>query len=164
MKSKPKSDQSTALPPEQASGDLHRHFCSSHGGPAARSWWDATSLRRQASRGLQAPRQESRGRRQAAETNVDTGLAVASPAGGRCPLNRFSRDLRSSLLQPPAPTDGAGSAVPSRDRTPLRFAAAKRSRGAGQRASGFHSQPLPASPANRALEEEEEEQEFEFFI
>ncbi|KAM6389317.1 protein FAM124B isoform 1-T4 [Pluvialis apricaria] len=157
MKSKTKSDQSAALTPEQAGGDLHRHFCSSHSGPAARPWWDATSLRRQASSKLQASRQESRTRRQAAETNVDTGLTVASPASGRCPLNCFSRDLRSILLQPPAPTDGAGSAVPSQDRTPLRFAAAKRSKGAGQRASGFHSQPLRASPANRA---EEEEQEF----
>ncbi|XP_009888055.1 PREDICTED: protein FAM124B [Charadrius vociferus] len=144
MKSKTRSDQRTALPPEQASGDLHRHFCSSHSGPATRPWWDAPSLRRQASSKLQAPRQESRGRRQAAETNVDTGLPVASPASGS--------------PQPPAPTDGAGGTMPSQDRTPLRFAAAKRSKGAGQRASGSHSQPLPASPANRA--EEEEEQEF----
>ncbi|XP_075014299.1 protein FAM124B [Calonectris borealis] len=158
-KGKTKSDQSEAPTHEQASSDLHRHFCSSHSGPVAPSWWDATSLRRQASSKLQASLRESRVRRQAAETNVDTGLAVANPASGRCPLNRFSRDLRSSLLQPRAPTDGAGSALPSQDRTQLLFAAAKRSKGAGQRALGFHSQTPRASAANRAEEEEEE-----FFI
>ncbi|XP_052660467.1 protein FAM124B [Harpia harpyja] len=158
-KGKPKSDQSEALTPEQASGDLHRHFCSSHRGPATRSWWDATSLRRQASSKPQASLQESSIRQQAAETNVDTGLTVANPASGRCLLNRFSRDLRSSLLQPRAPMDGASSAVPCQDRTQLLFAAAKRSEGAGQRASGFHLQTPRASPANRVEDDDEE-----FFI
>ncbi|XP_074009889.1 protein FAM124B isoform X2 [Numenius arquata] len=161
MKGKPKSDQSKALTPEQAASDLHRHFCSSHSGPGARWQWDATSLRRQGSSKLRASLQESRARRQVAETNVDTGLAVAAnPASGRCPLNHFSRDLRSSLLQPRAPTDGAGSAASSQDRTPLLLAAAKGSRGTGQRASGCHSQTLPGSPTDRAEDEEEEE----FFI
>uniref|UniRef100_A0A8C3JKM5 Family with sequence similarity 124 member B n=1 Tax=Calidris pygmaea TaxID=425635 RepID=A0A8C3JKM5_9CHAR len=160
MKGKPKSDQSKALTPDQAGSDLRRHFCSSHSGPAAR-WhrWDATSLRRQGSSKLQASLQESRAGRQAAETNVDTGLTVANPASGRCPLNHFCRDLRSSLLQPPAPREGAGSAVSSRDRTPLLLAPAKRSRGAGQRASGCHPLTLWGSPTSRAEEEEEE-----FFI
>ncbi|XP_010293085.1 PREDICTED: protein FAM124B [Phaethon lepturus] len=159
MKGKTKADQSEALTPAQAGGDLHRLFCSSRSGPAAPPWWDATSLRRRANSKLQASLRESRVRQQAAETNVDTGLAVANPASGRCPLSRFSRDLRSSLLQPPAPTDGASSAVPSQDRTQPPFAAARRSKGAGQRASGFHSQALRASPVNGAEDEEEE-----FFI
>nr|XP_010307300.1 PREDICTED: protein FAM124B [Balearica regulorum gibbericeps] len=158
-KGKTESDQSKALTPEQASSDLHRCFCSSHSGPAAPSWWDATSLRRQASTKLQASLQESRVCRRAAETNVDTGLAVVNPASGRCPLNCFSRDLRSSLLQPRAPAGRAGSAVPSQDRTQLPFAAAKRSKGAGQRALDLHLQTPRASPASRAEDEEEE-----FFI
>ncbi|KAM6198647.1 protein FAM124B [Sarcoramphus papa] len=159
MTGKTKSDQSEALTPEQAGSDLHRHFCSSHSGPAARLWWEATSLRRQASSKPHASLQESRVRRQAAETNVDTGLAVANPASGHCPLNRFSRDLRSSLLQPRAPMDGSGSAVPSQDRTQLLLAAARKSKGAEQRALGFHWQTPRASPANRVEDEEEE-----FFI
>uniref|UniRef100_A0A8C0IIB3 Family with sequence similarity 124 member B n=1 Tax=Bubo bubo TaxID=30461 RepID=A0A8C0IIB3_BUBBB len=150
---------SQTLTPEQASCDLHRQFCSSHGGGAAWSWWDATSLRRQVSSKLQASLPENRVHRQAAETNVDTGLTVANPASGRCPLSRFSRDLRSSLLQPRAPMDGASSPLPSQDRSQLLFAAAKRHKGAGQRASGFHSQTAGASPANRAEDDEEE-----FFI
>ncbi|XP_009817603.1 protein FAM124B [Gavia stellata] len=157
-KGKTKSDRSEALTPEQARGDLHRYL-SSHSGPAAPSWWDATSLRRRASSKLRASLQERDVRRQAAETNVDTGLAVANAASSRCPLNCFSRDLRSSLLQPRAPTDGASNAVPSQDRTQLPFAAAKRSKGAGQRAVGFHSQTPRASPASGTEEEEEE-----FFI
>ncbi|KAM7107508.1 protein FAM124B [Ciconia maguari] len=158
-KGKTKSEQSEALTCEQARGDFHRLFCSSHSGPAAPSWWDATSLHRQASSELQASLQESRVRRQAAETNVDTGLAVANPVRGRCPLSRFSRDLWSSLLLPRAPTVGAGSALPSQDGTQLLFAAAKRSKAARQRASGFRSQTPRARPANRAEDEEEE-----FFI
>ncbi|XP_014816130.1 PREDICTED: protein FAM124B isoform X2 [Calidris pugnax] len=160
MKGKPKSDQSKALTSEKAGSDLHRHFCSSHSGPAAR-WhgWDATSLRRQGSSKLRASLQESRAGGQAPETNVDTGLAVVTPASGCCPLNHFSRDLRSSLLQPPAPTEGNGSTVSWRDRTPLLLAPAKRSRGTGQRASGCHSVTLRGSPTSRAEEEEEE-----FFI
>ncbi|XP_074448449.1 protein FAM124B isoform X2 [Larus michahellis] len=159
-KAKPKSDQSKAHIPEEASGDLHRHFCPSHSGPSPRWWWDAASLRRQASSKLQASLRESRLHRQAAETNVDTGLAVANPASGLCPLNRFSRDLRSSLLQPRAPADVAGSAASSRDRTPIPLAAPQRSKGAGRRASGCQEQTLRASPTGRAQEEEEEE----FFI
>ncbi|XP_010083192.1 PREDICTED: protein FAM124B [Pterocles gutturalis] len=158
-KGRTKSDQSKVLTPEQASGDPHRHFCASFSGPAASSWWDVTSLHRRASSKSRASLQESRVRRQAAETNVDTGLAVVNPASGRCPLNCFSRDLRSSLLQLPAPWDGAGSALPAEDRTQLLFAAAKRGKGAGQRASGFRSQTPRTSPANRAEDEEEE-----FFI
>nr|XP_009503083.1 PREDICTED: protein FAM124B [Phalacrocorax carbo] len=158
-KGKTKSDRSKALTPEQAGGDLHRHVRSPHGGPAAPSRWDATALHRQVSRELQASLQESRVHQQAVETNVDTGLAMANPASGRCPLTCFSRDLRSSLLQPRAPMDGAGSTMPSQDRTQLLFAASKRSKGAGQRASGFHSQTPQASRANR-----EEEEEEEFFI
>ncbi|CAM9316604.1 unnamed protein product [Bubo scandiacus] len=159
VKGKTKLDTSEALTPEQASRDLHRQFCSSHGGGAAWSWWDATSLRRQVSSKLQASLPENRVRWQAAETNVDTGLTVANPASGRCPLSRFSRDLRSSLLQPRAPMDGASSPLPSQDRSQLLFAAAKRHKGAGQRASGFHSQTAGASPANRAEDDDEE-----FFI
>ncbi|KAM9275076.1 protein FAM124B [Cariama cristata] len=158
-KGKTKSDQSEACTPEQGGGDLRRHFCCSRSGPAARLWWEAPSLRRQVSSKLQPSPQESPVCRQAAETSVDTGLAVANPASGCCLLSHFSRDLRSSLLQPPAPTDGAGSTVPSPGRTQLLLAAAKRSKGAGQRASGFHSQTPRASPANRAEDEEEE-----FFI
>ncbi|XP_075273431.1 protein FAM124B [Opisthocomus hoazin] len=156
VKDKTKSDQSEALTPVQAGGDLHRHLCSSRSGPAARSWWDATStsLHRQASL------QESHVHRQAAETNVDTGLAVEGPASSCCPLNRFSRDLQSSLLRPRAPTGGAGSTVPTQGRTQLPCAAATRSKGAGQRASGFHLQTPWASPASRAGDDEEEE----FFI
>ncbi|XP_068262544.1 protein FAM124B [Nyctibius grandis] len=156
-KGKTKSDQSEAHSPEQAGGDLHRQV--SCGGGPAQSWWDAPSLRRQASSKLQTSLQESRIRWQAAETNVDTGLTVVNPASGRCPLNHFSRDLRSSLLQPRATTDGAGSAVPSQDGTQPPSAAARRTKEAGQRALGFHSRTLRASPANRAEEEEEE-----FFI
>ncbi|XP_009955569.1 PREDICTED: protein FAM124B [Leptosomus discolor] len=156
IQGKTKPDQSRALSPEQASGDLHRHFCSSHIGPAARWWWDATSLHRQASSKLQASLQESRVPWQAAETNVDTGLAVANPAGGPCPPDTKKR---SSLLQLRASPGGAGSAVPSQDRAQLLFAAARRSKGAGQRASGFQSRTLRASPTNRAEDEEEE-----FFI
>lgn len=148
MKGRTKLDQS------KAGGDLQRPSCASHSGPAARPWWDwdATSLCRQASNKLQVSPQESRERRWAAETNVDTGLAVANPASGRCPLNRFSRDLQSSLLQLRAPTDGA---ISTQDRTRLLFAAAKRSKGAGNRVSGFPWQMLQASPAGRAEEEEE---------
>ncbi|KAM6305173.1 protein FAM124B [Aegotheles albertisi] len=159
MKGKTKSDQRKALTPEQAGGDLPRHFCSPPSGSAARWWWDAPSLRRQASTKLQASLQESRVHRQAAETNVDTGLAVGNPASGRCLLNRFSRDLWSSLPQPRAPMDGASSTLPSPDRTQLLLAAAKRCQGAGQRASGFFPLTLQASPASRAEKEEEE-----FFI
>nr|XP_009918896.1 PREDICTED: protein FAM124B [Haliaeetus albicilla] len=68
-------------------------------------------------------------------------------------------DLRSSLLQPRAPVDGASGAVPCQDRTQLLFAAAKRSERERQRASGFHLQTPRASPANRAEDDEEE-----FFI
>ncbi|XP_010116677.1 PREDICTED: protein FAM124B [Chlamydotis macqueenii] len=75
----------------------------------------------------------------------------------RCPLNVFSRDLRSSLLHLRAPMDGAGEAVPSRDRTQL---APKRSNRAGPRASGCRLQTRRACPTNRAEDEEEEE----FFI
>ncbi|XP_017677760.1 PREDICTED: protein FAM124B [Lepidothrix coronata] len=159
VKGKTKSDQNEVLAPEQAGGDLHRHLCSSHSVPAARWWWDAPSLRRQVSSRMRAPPQESHRRRRATETNVDTGLAVVSPVSGRCPLNHFSRALRSSLLQLQAPRDGAGSALPSQDRTQLPFAAAERSQGAGQRALGCHSHTPQASPANRAEDEEEE-----FFI
>lgn len=151
-KGKTKSDQSEAFSAEQAGGELHRHFCSPHSAPAARSWWDVTSLRRRASSKLQASFQESRGHRQAPETNVDTGLTVVNAAGGRCPLDRFPRELRSCLLQPPAPRDGAG-------RTQLPFAAAESAKGAGQRAPGFPLQTPRPSPAGRAEENEEE-----FFI
>lgn len=152
MKGRTKLDQS------EAGGDFHRPFCTSHSGQAAWPWWDwdATSLSGQASSKLQTSLQESRERQRAAEINVDTGLAVANPVSGRCPLNRFSRDLRSSLLQPQAPMDTASS---TRDRTQLLFAAAKRSKGARHRASGFPWQTLQDSPAGRAKEEEEE-----FFI
>ncbi|KAM6326496.1 protein FAM124B [Podargus strigoides] len=159
-KGKTQSGRSEALTPEQAGSDLHRHFCSSAHRPAARPWWDATSLRRQASSKLRASLPESRVRRQAPETNVDTGLAVANPASGRCPLNPFSRDLRSSRLQPRAVMDGDSSTLPSRDRTQLPLAAAKRGKGAGQRALGFRWQTLRASPANRVEDDDEEE----FFI
>ncbi|KAK2538286.1 Fam124b [Columba guinea] len=151
-KGKTKCDQSEALTPEQASSDLHRHFCSSHRAPAARSWWDVTSLHRRVSSKLQASFQESRVRRQALETNVDTGLTMVNSASGRCPLDRFPRELRSCLLQPPVPGDGAS-------RTQLPFAAAKSTEGAGQRAPGFPLQTPQPSPAGRAEENEEE-----FFI
>ncbi|KAJ7409889.1 protein FAM124B [Willisornis vidua] len=159
VKGKPKADRSEVLAPEQAGGDLHRHFCSSHSVPAARSRWEAASLCRQGSSKTQVPPQESRPRRRATETNVDTGLAVSGPGNGRCPLNHFSRALRSSLLQLQDTTDGASSALPSQDRPQLLFAAAKRSKGEGQRTLSFHSQTPRASPANRAEDEEEE-----FFI
>ncbi|XP_037263186.1 protein FAM124B isoform X1 [Falco biarmicus] len=158
-KGKIKSDHSEALIPEQAGGELHRHFCSSHSGPAARPWWEATPLRRRASSKQQASRQESHVPRHTAETNVDTGLAVANAVSGRCPLNRFSRDLRSSLFQLRAATDGASSTMPTPGRTQLLSAAAKRSKGAGQSAAASPSQPPQASIANRAEDEEEE-----FFI
>ncbi|XP_071607898.1 protein FAM124B [Heliangelus exortis] len=157
-KGKPKGDQSKALPPQQAGGGLPRHCCSPLSGPAARWWGDAPSLRRQAGTQLQTSLQESRVHREPPETNVDTGLAVRKPGSGRCRLHSFSRDLRSSLLRPPAPRDGAGRAL---DRTQLPLAAAKRSQGAGQRAAGLLPPTLRDSPANRAAEEEEEE---EFFI
>ncbi|KAM6258116.1 protein FAM124B [Porphyrio hochstetteri] len=152
-----KPDRSQALTPEQAGSDLHRHLYSSHGGPAARSWWDVTSVHRQTSSKLQASLQECRVPRQAAETNVDTGLAVVSPANGRCPLRCFSRMLHSSLLQP---RSAPGSAVPSQTRARLPPAAARRSTGAGQRARNFHLQIPWASPASRAQDGDEEE----FFI
>ncbi|XP_069720845.1 protein FAM124B isoform X1 [Phaenicophaeus curvirostris] len=159
-KGKTTSDQSRVCTPAQAGTDLHRHFWSSPSGPAVRSWWDATSLHRQASRKLQASLRETCICLQAAETNVDTGLAVANPASGRCVLNHFSRDLQSSLLQPQAPTGGAGNTVASQDSTQLPFAAAKTSKGAGPRASRFYSKTLWANPTSRAEDEEEEE----FFI
>lgn len=100
--------------------------------------------------------QESRAHRLPAETNVDTGLAVGSPAGGRCPLRRFPRDLRS-LLQPPA-LGAASIALPTPDSTwPLSLAA--KSKGAGQRALGFCLQTPRVSTGTRPEEEEEE-----FFI
>ncbi|XP_009999917.1 PREDICTED: protein FAM124B [Chaetura pelagica] len=150
VKSKTKSEPSEALTAEQAGGGLFRHFSSPPSGPAGRWCWDAPSLRRQGSTQLQASLQESRVRRQAPETNVDTGLVVPNPSSSPCPLHRFSRDLRSSLLQPPVPTDG-----PSPDRTQLLLAAARRSKGAGQRGSVLLPPMLQASPTNRVEEEEE---------
>ncbi|XP_009895892.2 protein FAM124B [Dryobates pubescens] len=152
-----KPDQHDSLTPEQAVGDLHRPSCSSHSYPAAWCWldWDVPSLRRQARSRLQASLQESCTGHQAAETNVDTGLAVVSSVSGPCPLNHFSRDLRSSLLQPPAPTDRAASTLPSQDRSRLLLATA-RTQGA-HRASSLQT-PRTCS-TNRAEDEEEE-----FFI
>ncbi|XP_054241959.1 protein FAM124B [Indicator indicator] len=157
MKGRIKPDQSDTLTIEQAVGDLHRPFCSSHSCPAAWSWWDwdTPPLCRQARSKLQASLQESHPGQQAAETNVDTGLAVVSAVSGHCPLNRFPRDLWSSLLQPPAPTDRGTSAVASRGRTRL-LLAATRTQGA-QRASNL--QTPRTSSTNRAEDDDEE-----FFI
>ncbi|XP_010012084.1 PREDICTED: protein FAM124B, partial [Nestor notabilis] len=44
-KGRTKPDQRKPLTPDPASGDLHRHFCSSLGAAAAWPWWEATSLR-----------------------------------------------------------------------------------------------------------------------
>ncbi|KAM9378400.1 protein FAM124B [Phaethornis superciliosus] len=156
-KGKPKCDQSQALTPQDAGGGIPRHCCSPLSSPPARWWGDAPSLRRQAGTQLQTSLQESRVRREPPETNVDTGLAVMNPGSGGCRLHSFSRALRSSLLQPPAPTGGPGGAL---GRTQVPLAAARRSRGAGQKAVGFLPKTLRDSPANRAGEEEEEE----FFI
>ncbi|XP_068810563.1 protein FAM124B [Struthio camelus] len=164
VKSKMKSGQSEALTPKQTSNVLHRPFCSSRSGPAAPSQWDATPFHVHSSSKLKMSHQESQPPRQEAETNVDTGFTVVNADCDRSPLNRFSRDLRTSLLQPPAPSyslAAAGSSIslPSEDRTHLSSFAAKRNKGDGQRASGFHLQISRASPGNRTEEEEEE-----FFI
>ncbi|KAM4660001.1 protein FAM124B [Amazona ochrocephala] len=151
-KGKPKPGQSEALTPDPASGDLHRHFCSSLGGAASWPWWEATSLRRQGSSKLRASLQESRARRQAAETNVDTGLAVGTAGSGCGALSRFHRDLRSSLLQPRA---GAGSTLPSRGCTQRLQAAARWHKDTGQRASSCHPQAQRTSADNREEDDEE---------
>lgn len=155
-KGKTKLEHSKAFAPDPASGDLHRRFCSSLGGAAAWPWWEATSLRRQGSSKLQASLQQSRARRQAAETNVDTGLAVGTAAGGCCALGRFHKDLRSSLLQP---RSGAGSTLPSRGCAQRLQAAARWDKNTRQRASSCHSQAQSTSPDNGAEDDEEE-----FFI
>ncbi|XP_064008726.1 protein FAM124B [Pogoniulus pusillus] len=154
-KGRVKPEPSDTLTPEQATGDLHRPFCSSHSCPAAWTWWDwhLPSLCGQAGCKLQASLRESCIGQQAAETNVDTGLAVVNSVSGCCPLNRFSRDLRSSLLQPPAAADRATSTLPCRDSTQLLVAAARRTR--ARRASSL--QTPRASSTHRA---EDEEQEF----
>lgn len=149
---KTKSQHSAAPAVEQAGSDLHRHCCSSWSTAAAPPRWDVPSRHTRVSGGLQ----ESRAPRLPVETNVDTGLAVGSPAGGPCPLRRFPRDLRS-LLQPPA-LDAAGVALPAPASTWPSSLAAKR-KGAGQRALGFRLQTPRVSPGVRPEEEEEE-----FFI
>uniref|UniRef100_A0A8B9SPD3 Family with sequence similarity 124 member B n=1 Tax=Anas platyrhynchos TaxID=8839 RepID=A0A8B9SPD3_ANAPL len=149
---KTKSQHSAAPAAEQAGSDLHRHCCSSWSTAAAPPRWDVPSRHTRVSGGLQ----ESRAPRLPVETNVDTGLAVGSPAGGPCPLRRFPRDLRS-LLQPPE-LDAAGVALPAPASTWPSSLAAKR-KGAGQRALGFRLQTPRVSPGVRPEEEEEE-----FFI
>ncbi|XP_053807782.1 protein FAM124B [Vidua chalybeata] len=152
-KGKTKSDPSEVLASEQGSSDLQRHLRSPPGAAAARPCWEAPSLRRRAGSRLQAPVPESRGHR-GTETNVDTGLAVGSPGSGRCPLSRFPRALRSSLLQLPAPSAAAGAALPA---PALRAAAG--SGKAAHGAPGCSPQTPRAGPAQRAEHEEEE-----FFI
>ncbi|XP_048170864.1 protein FAM124B [Corvus hawaiiensis] len=156
LKSKTKSDPGGALASEQASSDLQRHSCSPPGVAAARPWWEAPSLCRQAGGRLQAPLPESR-RHRGTETDVDTGLAVGNPSSGRCPLSHFPRALRSSLLEPPSPGAGAGAsaALPAQDGTRL----LRRSKAAAHGAPGCHSQTPRASPAHPAEDDEEE-----FFI
>ncbi|XP_066049271.1 protein FAM124B isoform X2 [Chamaea fasciata] len=156
LKDKRKSYPGEVLGSERASSDLQRHLCSPGGAAAAaaRPCWEAPSLRRQAGRRLQPPLPESR-RHRAAETNVDTGLAVGNPGSGRCPLSHFPRALRSSLLQAAAP--GAGAALPARDGTRLLRAAGSRSKAAAPGAPGCPPPTPPASPAQPA---EDEEQEF----
>ncbi|KAM4769747.1 protein FAM124B [Cyanocitta cristata] len=156
LKSKTKSDPGGALASEQASSDLQRYSCSPPGVAAARPWWEAPSLRRQAGRRLQAPLPESR-RHRGTETDVDTGLAVGNPGSGCCSLSHFPRALRSSLLQPPSLGAGAGAsaALPAQDGTRL----LRRSKTAAHGAPGCHSQTPRAVPAHRAEDDEEE-----FFI
>ncbi|XP_062494855.1 protein FAM124B [Pezoporus occidentalis] len=154
-KGKTKPDQSKALAPDPTSGDLRTRFCSSLGGAAAWPWWEATSLRRQGSSKLQASLQQGRAPRQAAETNVDTGLAVSTAASCGA-LSRFHRDLRSSLLQP---RPGAGSTLPSRGCAWRLQAADGWDKNTGQRVWSCRSQTQRTSPDNRVEDDEEE-----FFI
>ncbi|XP_065603919.1 protein FAM124B isoform X2 [Cyrtonyx montezumae] len=84
----------------------------------------------------------------AAETNVDTGLAVGRTTGGRCSLWR-------GLLQPWALSTAC--TAPHCARPPS--SAASRREGAGHGAPGSHWQTLRASAGTRPEEEEEE-----FFI
>ncbi|XP_021252662.1 protein FAM124B [Numida meleagris] len=84
----------------------------------------------------------------AAETNVDTGLAVGRTAGGRC-------SLWHSLLQPRA----LGTAYTTLRCVRPPSSVASRRKGAGHGAPGSHMQKQRASPGTRPEEEEEE-----FFI
>lgn len=84
----------------------------------------------------------------AAETNVDTGLAVGRTAGCRC-------SLQHSLLQPWV----LGTACTALHCAQLPSSVANRRKGAGHGALGSHVQTWRASPGTRPEEEEEE-----FFI
>ncbi|XP_013799867.2 protein FAM124B [Apteryx mantelli] len=160
VKGRTKPGQSEALTPEPTSSVPHSPFRSPHSGAAAPSQWDTTPFHVHLSSKLKTSHQERQPPRQEAETNVDTGFTVVNADCGRSPLNCFSRDLRTSLLQPRAPSyslAAAGSSISlsSEDRTHLSSFAAKRNKGAGQRASGFHLQISRAHPGNGTEEEEE---------
>ncbi|XP_042676678.1 protein FAM124B [Centrocercus urophasianus] len=86
--------------------------------------------------------------RPAAETNVDTGLAVGRTVGCRC-------SLQHGLLQPWV----LGTACTAPHCAQLPSSVANRRKGAGHRALGSHVQTWRASPGTRPEEEEEE-----FFI
>nr|XP_021409378.1 protein FAM124B [Lonchura striata domestica] len=107
-KGKPQRDPGEAPVSEQGSSDLQRLLRAPPGAAAARPCWEAPSLRRRAGGGLRAPLPESRGPR-AADTDVDTGLAVGSAGSGRCPPGRFPGAPRSRLLPRAAPGLRAGS-------------------------------------------------------
>ncbi|XP_062438600.1 protein FAM124B isoform X2 [Rhea pennata] len=160
VKGRARSGRSEALAPAPASSVLPSPFRSSRSSAAAPSQRDAAPFHVHSSSKVKPPLQESQPPSQQAETNVDTGFTVVSADCGCSPLNHFSGDLRTSLLQPRAPSYSLAAAgfsvsLPSEDRTHLSSSAAKRNKGAGQRASGFHLQISRASPGNRTEEEEE---------